>query len=148
MTIGFRTNLRNGAYHLQTGSARLWGMEGKWTSFDVIYTTRDGARGTDGNLLFVRALRGLNDGGLIEVKDFTTVSFLADGYDPASLGALKLDEQRSPGVDPLTGIRSVSVVLTLNDGSTYTSSERTEVEMIDDRIAVVSSSLTLFRFFC
>lgn len=44
-----------------------------WSSFDIIYTTRDGSVGTDSNLLFVRALRTLSNGSPIQIKDFSTV---------------------------------------------------------------------------
>jgi hypothetical protein len=73
VTVGFRTSLRAGAYHLQTASARLFGMN-DYKDFNIIYTNRDGTVGTDSNLLFLRAPRTLSNGGTINVRDFSTVS--------------------------------------------------------------------------
>lgn len=73
MTVGFRTSLRAGAYHLQTASARLFGMESLYKSFEIVYTNRDGTVGTDSDLLFLRAPRTLSNGGTINVRDFSTV---------------------------------------------------------------------------
>ncbi|RDB26631.1 hypothetical protein Hypma_005523 [Hypsizygus marmoreus] len=49
--------------------------------------------GTDSKLV-VRTMRPLSKGALIQIKDFSTVA---------------------PGIDPITGISSVSAVLTLNN---------------------------------
>ena len=75
VSMTYRTSLRNGAYHLQIGSARLYGLVDQWKSFDIGYTNRDGTLGTSGaTLLTVRPLRTLSNGGTIQVRDFVTRS--------------------------------------------------------------------------
>lgn len=80
VTVGFRTSLRSGVYHLQTASARVYNVP--YTSFDIVYLNRDGSVGTDTNLIFPRNVRTLSNGAPISIRDFST---------------------RSPGVNPTTG---------------------------------------------
>lgn len=47
--------------------------------------------------------------------------------------------QLATGVDLATGVSSVSVRLTMNDGSVYSSAEGAEVHKVDDSIWVVST---------
>jgi len=71
VTVGFRTSLRSGIYHLQTASARVFNVP--YQSFDIVYLARDGSVGTDSNLIFPRAIRTLSNGKPISIRDFSTV---------------------------------------------------------------------------
>ena len=66
--------LRNEKLNLQSGSARVYDMAGKYRSYELTYLNRDGSPGTDFNLLFLRAPRTISNGKSIELRDFSTVS--------------------------------------------------------------------------
>ncbi|RDB17656.1 hypothetical protein Hypma_001214, partial [Hypsizygus marmoreus] len=115
VSVGLVFSLRNEVFQIQTGNARVFDLAGEWSSYDIIYHNRDGSLGTDPKLLSVRTMRTLSNGAPIQIEDFSTVA---------------------PGIDPITGISSVSVVLTLNDGTIYSSKDGAETVAIEDRIIV------------
>jgi hypothetical protein len=112
VTASFRTSLRNGAMTLTTGSARLYDMVGQWKSFDVGFTNRDGSVGTD-DILVVRDLDERSIGKPVEIRSFNTVG---------------------KSVNPATGISSIVLTVTMNDGSVYASGD--EIIPIQDTILV------------
>lgn len=68
VSIGLTVVMRNEAFSLTTGSARVYGLQGKWASYDITYLNRDGTAGSNSNLLFVRALRTISNGNSIELS--------------------------------------------------------------------------------
>lgn len=73
-------SLRAGALHVQIGNARLYGLEGQWSTFDVVPYNRDGTAFSSAQitaLWTVRALRTLSNGASIQVRDFVTVSSIS-----------------------------------------------------------------------
>ncbi|RDB27077.1 hypothetical protein Hypma_004982 [Hypsizygus marmoreus] len=115
VSVGLVYSLRNEVFQIQIGNARVFDLAGEWSSYDIIYHNRDGSLGTNSELLRVRTMRTLSNGAPIQIKDFSTVA---------------------PGIDPITGISSVSVVLTLNDGTIYSSEDGAETVAIEDRIVI------------
>ncbi|KAG7527325.1 hypothetical protein FFLO_07046 [Filobasidium floriforme] len=94
VNIGMLITLRNEKLNLQSGSARVYDMAGKYRAFEITYVNRDGSPGSNANMLFRTA------------------------------------------VDPVSGISALKAVLTMNDGSTFSSPEGTETLKIDDTILV------------
>lgn len=74
VNIGMLITLRNEKLNLQSGSARVYDMAGKYRSFEISYLNRDGSPGSNANMLFVRAPRTISNGKSIELRDFSTVS--------------------------------------------------------------------------
>ncbi len=93
-----------------TGSARLFGQKGKWSSFEVGYASRDGTEQTDG-LVVADPVREMMN-GQVEVRDFST---------------------KSAPIPPATGLGSILIKVTMNDGSALTS-EGQEVIPFDDTV--------------
>lgn len=73
VNIGMLITLRNEKLNLQSGSARVYDMVGKYRAFEITYANRDGSLGSNTNMLFVRAPRTISNGKSIELRDFSTV---------------------------------------------------------------------------
>lgn len=77
VSLNMVVSLRAGAFHIQIVNARLYGLEGQWSTFDVVPYTRDGIAFSSAQitaLWTVRALRTLSNGANIQVRDFVTVN--------------------------------------------------------------------------
>ena len=89
VNIGALITLRNEKLNLQSGSARLYGMTGKYTSVSLTYTNRDGSPGSNPNMIFARAPRTINNGQAIDLVDFSTVSRGFGGLDPLQMADIE-----------------------------------------------------------
>ena len=70
IATSFRSYMRNGVISFNLGNARLYDMEGQWSSFEVGYYNRDGSIGTDMSILQVGELVTFDVGVPLETKSF------------------------------------------------------------------------------
>ncbi|CDZ97573.1 Plant ascorbate peroxidase [Phaffia rhodozyma] len=110
VAIGGLVAYRNDAFSVTIGSVRIYNMVGKWKSVAIKYNYRDGTQGTAA--ITAGKVRTISNGLPIEISDFT-----------AQFEAIK-------------GVSSLSAVLTLNDGTIYSSAEEAEKMVIEDRINI------------
>lgn len=95
VATSFRSYMRNGVISFNLGNARLYDMEGQWSSFEVGYYNRDGSVGTDNSILQVGELTTFDVGVPLETKAF---NFLRPSIDPATgLGGMFVNVQMKDG---------------------------------------------------